>query len=234
MPNFGVDEDIIRTQKHIADQEKKQGHTWTPKRDETGAWDVPEAYKSSTKSLAQVGSDPVCHSAGCPKSKWFGNAADKVVDYPDLVGKYGYDEDIIDSVGNEWMVSKAMGVPFNMPVYAQTESSSDPVCHSAGCTQYNWMDALRTKGEEPVVYQTGQALDQDVIRTWDNLDVAEKIKNHEWKFNQDVYDNRNKVGDVVEYDNGKTLDEDIVNTQSHLSAAEKKIGDWNIFADVKK
>lgn len=43
VPNFGVDEDIVNTQKHIAEQEKKQNHKWVPKQDENGAWVVPTA-----------------------------------------------------------------------------------------------------------------------------------------------------------------------------------------------
>jgi hypothetical protein len=130
---------------------------------------------------ASSGSDPVCHSAGCNKSKWFANAEEDRVEYKDLVKENGYDEDIVDSYGNEMMVSKAMGLPFNVPTYTQLES--DPVCHSAGCTQYNWMDSLKKKADAPVEYKTGQALEGDIIRTWENLDVAEKIENHDWKFN---------------------------------------------------
>lgn len=96
------------------------------------------------------------------------------------------------------------------------------------------MDGLRKKaGPPPVVYKTGDALEGDIINTWDNLDVAEKLKNHEWKFNQEVYDSKDKADAPVQYDGDSKLDEDIVNTQGHLSAAEKKLGDWDIFADKK-
>jgi len=233
VPNFGVDQDIVHTQKHIKDAEKKLGHNWKPVQDVNGIWEVPTAHKPS---LAQIGSDPVCHSAGCPKTKWFKKDKDnEVVYYDDVVKKFGYDEDIVDSVGNEMMVSKAMGVPFNMPLYAQLESESDPVCHSAGCTQYNWMESLRKKqGDPPVEYKTNQALEGDIISTWDNLDVAEKIKNHEWVFNHDVYNLKDKADDSVKYDDSAKLDDDIINTQGHLSAAEKKLGDWDIFKDKKQ
>jgi len=240
VPNFGVDQDIINTQEHLKNTEKKLKHVWKPKRDENGVWEVPTAYKSST--LAQAESDPVCHSAGCSKSKWFApdpNAIQPVY-YDDVVAKFGYDEDIIDSVGNEMIVSKAMGVPFNVPKYSkpdyaqlESETGSDPVCHSAGCTQYTWMDSLRKKaGPPPVIYKTGQALEGDIISTWDNLDVAEKLKNHEWKFNQEIYDLKDKADAPVKYDDAP-LDDDIINTQGHLSAAEKKLGNWDIFADKK-
>lgn len=35
VPNFGVDHDIISTQKHIADQERLQNHKWVPKDEES-------------------------------------------------------------------------------------------------------------------------------------------------------------------------------------------------------
>ena len=129
------------------------------------------------------------------------------------------------------IVSKAMNVPFNMPLYAQldADTKSDPVCHSAGCTQYNWMDALRKKEDEPVQYKTDQGLEEDVISTWDNLDVAERQKNHNWIFNHEIYALRNKKTDPLAWDHGDVLDEDIVNTQGHLSAAENKLGNWDIF-----
>lgn len=139
------------------------------------------------------------------------------------------------------MVSKAMGIPFNMPMYGYKKGQnfvqieSDPVCHSAGCTQYTWMDALRKKKEgPPVEYPTGQALEGDIINTWDNLDVAEKLKNHEWKFNQDVYDKRDKLDEPITYNFKPDLDEDIVNTQGHLAVSEKKLGNWNIFEEKAK
>ena len=57
VPNFGVDEDIINTQKHVADQEKRQKHKWTPTQDENGVWGVPEAANNKSykyRSLAQL------------------------------------------------------------------------------------------------------------------------------------------------------------------------------------
>ena len=90
------------------------------------------------------------------------------------------------------------------------------------------MDGLRKEKVEPVTYKTGQSLEGDIINTWDNLDVAEKIKNHEWKFNQEVYDNKDR-DEPVDYNWDSKLDDDIVSTQGHIGAAEKRLGDWDIF-----
>ena len=49
VPNFGMDQDIVHTQKHIADQEKRLKHTWAPKQDKDGNWDVPVAITEKGK-----------------------------------------------------------------------------------------------------------------------------------------------------------------------------------------
>ena len=45
VPDFGVDKDILDTQRHIADQEKLHG-PWNPVQDENGVWQVPKASKA--------------------------------------------------------------------------------------------------------------------------------------------------------------------------------------------
>jgi hypothetical protein len=94
------------------------------------------------------------------------------------------------------------------------------------------MDKLKKQKEPPVIYETGQAYEGDIINTWDNLDVAEKLKNHEWKFNQEIYDKKDD-DDITQYDWNSKLDDDIVTTQGHLNVAEKKMGNWDIFKDKK-
>jgi hypothetical protein len=146
VPNFGVDEDIISTQKHVADQEKEKKHKWTPKQDDNGNWIVPEAHNNrsySYNTLAQLQSDPICSSHGCPKSTLYDVEGDKTVRYSlDPVGLYGYDRDIVDSLSNQVQVERAMKKRFELPNYgdvqveAQTETESDPICNSVGCTQW--------------------------------------------------------------------------------------------------
>jgi hypothetical protein len=113
--NFGVDEDIKNTQEHIKQQEKKHG-AWTPKQDANGNWEVPEPINNkaySYGSLVQtdadvkVGSDPICHSAGCPKSKWFFKTEAEVVQYPNPL-RYGYERDIVDSFADEKVASSSL------------------------------------------------------------------------------------------------------------------------------
>ena len=48
-PDFGLDRDVINTQKHIKDQEARLKHKWTPKQDENGVWQVPSAAQKQKK-----------------------------------------------------------------------------------------------------------------------------------------------------------------------------------------
>ena len=75
VPNFGVDEDIVNTQAHIAAQEKKHG-PWKAVQDDNGFWIVPEAASNQSYTYgslvqtdadvkAETESDPICSSAGC-------------------------------------------------------------------------------------------------------------------------------------------------------------------------
>jgi len=72
--------------------------------------------------LAEVQSDPICPSHGCPKSKWYDMEGDKHVKYAlDPVGMYGYDREIVDSISNQVQVEKAMKHRFQLPNYGLTQ-----------------------------------------------------------------------------------------------------------------
>ena len=69
-----------------------------------------------------------------------------------------------------------------------------------------------------------------MVNTWENLDVAEKLKNHQWEFNQAAYDAKDKDGNDVSYNLAPKLDADVIDTQDHLKQQEKKAGKpWEIF-----
>lgn len=226
-PDFGVDSDIINTQKHVRDQETRLKHKWTPKVDENGVWKVPSAaqkphHKSHT--LTQLSSDPICNSVGCPKSKWYDLEGDKEAKYAlDPVGMYGYDRDILDSIANQVQVEKALKHRFSLPNYGnvQLKSESDPICNSSGCTQWMWGDKLKSKDDKHVDYDFAPKLEGDVLNTWENLDVAEKIKSHEWKFDPKVYAEKDDDKHVL-YNDAPKLDDDVIDTQDHIIQQEKR------------
>lgn len=61
VPNFGLDKDIVDTQKHIKDTEDKLGHVWEHKKDKP----VPTATALNTAADVHLESDPICNSSGC-------------------------------------------------------------------------------------------------------------------------------------------------------------------------
>ena len=57
---------------------------------------------------------------------------------------------------------------------------SDPICNSAGCTQY-----LHPKDDtERVEYQDGGPLDEDIIASEKNLKSSENLLDHKWKIKE--------------------------------------------------
>lgn len=80
VPDFGVDHDIAVSQNNLKDTEKLLKHQWSPKKNEQGAFVLPnsaDAHSTMTydpkarmqiardEEYVQTESDPVCHSAGC-------------------------------------------------------------------------------------------------------------------------------------------------------------------------
>lgn len=79
-----------------------------------------------------------------------------------------------------------------------------------------WSDKLKGKDDKHVDYNFNPALDGDVVSTWENMSVAEKLKNHKWKFSQEAYDKKDDDDKTPEYNFDAKLDEDVIDTQDHL------------------
>ena len=111
IPDFGLEDDIVTSQKNEKATEGILEHDWVPKKDENGVWIVPEAidnrsyeyiedgrhaYKEEAAKFVQIdeSSDPICSSAaaGCPNEK---AAASHPKDY--FVPNFGVDHDIIST-----------------------------------------------------------------------------------------------------------------------------------------
>ena len=91
--DFGMDHDIISTQAHIEQQEKKHG-LWTP--------------KMKDEKKLQLNSDPICSSVGCPDSKNLHHDGTPVVNYP-VNDNAELDEDMIAAQSNIKKTQKRMG-----------------------------------------------------------------------------------------------------------------------------
>ena len=168
VPDFGKDHDIIDTQKHIADQEKKHGK-WTPKKDEkTGEWNVPQPIDNDS---------------------------------------YQYRNLQLDNL-----------IALN----------SDPICSSAGCTQYKHPKKKTHPMNYPVPNFGG---DSDIADTFNSLKVAEAQRQHHWDFHFQKPPPVNPAKKTL-YDFAPELEGDIKASKKHLSDAEARYGRWD-FADLQ-
>ena len=117
--------------------------------------------------------------------------------------------------GNEWLDKANI----------MTGVESDPICHSAGCTQYLHPKA-DDKDKWPMNYFVPSfGKDRtDVLPTWNSLDVAERQLGHVWNFNPD---DEKKKDDPVQYNFAPELDDNMIITNNNMKDAEKRLGKWN-------
>jgi len=146
VPNFGLDHDILAAQKSTKDAEKKFDHEFV------ASFKTPKGH---------------------PK------------DY--FVPNFGLDHDIVTSQKN-LKDAQGKGAPIsvvqdgegnfvpkntNIQIEENSEANSDPICSSAGCTQYNHANK---KPAYPMDYKVANhGIDRpDVQATEDSLKTAEK------------------------------------------------------------
>ena len=98
--------------------------------------------------------------------------------------------------------------------------SSDPICNSAGCTQYK--HPASTEASYPMDYGVPHfGMDRDIQGSLENLKVAEGIVKHTWvSIDKAKYSNPAKS---VMYNFAAPLDGDIIDSQKNLAATEKAL-----------
>lgn len=105
-------------------------------------------------------------------------------------------------------------------IQLEADTVSDPICHSAGCTQYRFPKPPK-KNEYPMDYFVPHfGRDSDIITTFNSLDVAESIRRHRWDLDPDY---KKKPDPPVLYNFKEELDDDIEMTNEHMEEAEKKL-----------
>jgi len=106
------------------------------------------------------------------------------------------------------------------------QTSSDPICNSAGCSQYRWPKAP-ANATHPMNYfvpNFGNHDKNEVLTTWNSLDIAQRQLRHVWNFNMD----EKKPGPKpILYNYAPVLDDDMISTKNHMDTAEKKYGQWD-------
>lgn len=121
------------------------------------------------------------------------------------------DHDIQDSIGHMKAQEAKHGV-WNLPKEEDVQLESDPICSSAGCSQY------KHKKKElgyPINYpvpNNGRDRD-DVLTTEHSLEIAEAQRKHTWDFKMEKPP-LNPAKKTM-YNFAPDLDEDMVSTRNH-------------------
>lgn len=130
------------------------------------------------------------------------------------------DSDVVTTQRNLASTESLLGKTLEL----QLESSSDPICSSGGCTQYNHPHNNATKiPRDYFVPNFGR--DPDIVGTENSLSIAEALKKHKLCLHEpackDKY--KNPAKDTL-YDYYPALDKDVITTQRNLVNAEEVLG----------
>ena len=101
---------------------------------------------------------------------------------------------------------------------------SDPICSSAGCTQYKLPDVK--KKDYPKDYPVPNlGKDHDIIGTFGSLKDAERIRNHKWNWVlRKEGDPPLNPAERTLYNFKPALSDDIITSQNNLENAERDLG----------
>ena len=124
------------------------------------------------------------------------------------------------SVGHKWNI---LDVQLDSDVKADAEAESDPICSSAGCTQYK--HKKKDLGYKINYGVPNFGRDHAINQNFESLDLAEKQLGHKWIWTEDKKDK------VVEYNPHKPMDPDIITSLSNLKTQEGVFGAWNLPTD---
>jgi hypothetical protein len=100
---------------------------------------------------------------------------------------------------------------------------SDPICNSAGCTQYAHPEPPKGPPMDYPVPSFGK--DPDMTGTMNSLEIAEKMNNH--KLIMGTPESKAKWHIVAKdtlYDYHPSLDKDVISTNKHIAEAEDRLG----------
>ena len=202
VPNFGVDPDIITTQKNLAKAEKRLKRKWKVDPNFKKAKGHPVDYK-----VPNFGQDQ--------------DIKDTLSIVKKMEAKYGAWNPVQDDNG-VWIVPTAASnksYNYKAAQMVQLDAESDPICNSAGCPE------PKKKKSHPVDYFVPNfGADHEIAANDGSLNWAEKYLKHHW-----IPAEKPKPEDPIMYAGKDTpLDGDMVASLKHLEQMEKKHGKWNL------
>jgi hypothetical protein len=155
------------------------------------------------------------------KAKWHNVAKDTLYDYQPAL-----EDDIKTTWKNVNDAEETLGVTFEDANLVQ----SDPICNSAGCTQYGHPAPSPAQAQYPPPAAIDYAVpnfgkDPDIATTANSLSIAEDMTHHKLKMG--TAESKAKWHNVAKdtlYDYNQPLDKDVVSTNKHISDAEDRLG----------
>ena len=270
VPNFGVDQDVIHTQAHIAQQEKRLGIKYDSatfkkapgppdiRRANFGDFDreiaithknmgaaeaklghvMTASFKPAPVGYAQdyfvpnFGPDrdvqaTLQHAQGQEQRlghNWVAlkpKAKPHPVDYP--VPDFGMDHEIKVSLHNQKNAETALGKEVTMQSAADIHLESDPICNSAGCTQYK--HKKKDPGYDMDYPVVDNGVDRDIVANHEDLKLAEGMLKHKLIMGTDESKEKWKnPAKKTEYDYSPKLDGDMRDAATNLDLVENKLG----------
>ena len=150
------------------------------------------------------------------------------------VPNFGQDADIKDSLANTGKAESQLSHVWKAVQLESAEKSdimieSDPICSTAGCTQYGHPAAKDSTTEPPpaaVDYPVPNfGKDPDMVSTLNSIKIAEEMNTH--KLVMGTPESKAKWHNVAKdtlYDYHPKLDKDVISTNKHIDAAENELG----------
>jgi len=151
------------------------------------------------------------------KAKWHNVAKDTDYNFaPKLDGdmittkkNLGYAE---TNLGHKWVID-------DVQLDADVKLESDPICSSAGCTQYK--HKKKALGYDIDYFVPNFGRDHEINDDFESLKTAEAMIGHKLDFPNSKW--KNPANDT-DYNFRPALDGDVISTQKNLADAEKNLG----------
>lgn len=120
-----------------------------------------------------------------------------------------------------WRVGKEQNV---VQIDADIHLDSDPICHSAGCTQYKHPESTNPAHNYPINYPVPNfGMDRDVSDSISNTKVSEGIVGHDWTWKE-----KKKPDPVLFPGSERGLDSDMITSIDNMQNVEAKQGKWDL------
>jgi TfoX/Sxy family transcriptional regulator of competence genes len=166
---------------------------------------------------------------------WKDDKDEKVVEYHHKA----MDPDIVDSLKN-MKDQEGIHGPWNMPpddyfqvqVDGKADANSDPICSSAGCSQYKHKKKPRGYDINYPVPNFG--VDRDILDNHNSLEVAEGALGHKLIMGTEASKAKwHNVAKDTDYNFAPKLDQDMVITAKNLADSQTNLGHKWVIDDLQ-